>query len=42
MVKECGNMRLGDEEMKNILVCDLFYEVALDTTSSLLETKSSN
>ncbi len=28
--------------MKSILVCDLFYRVALDTTGSLPETKSGN
>jgi hypothetical protein len=37
-----GSVRSEDEEMKNILVCELFYRVALDTTGPLLETKSGN
>ncbi len=31
-----------DEEMKNILVCELFYKVVLDISGPLLETKSRN
>jgi len=32
----------GDEELKSIPVCDLFYRVALDTAGTLLETKAWN
>jgi hypothetical protein len=35
-------MRSGDEELKSIPVCDLFYRVALDTTRPLPETKARN
>ncbi len=35
-------MRSKDEEMKNILVCQLFYGVVLDTARPLPETKSGN
>ncbi len=42
MVRSMGSVRSEDEEMKNILVCELFYRVALDTTGPLLETKSGN
>jgi len=37
-----GNICSEDEEMKNILVYELFYWVALDTTGPLLETKTGN
>jgi hypothetical protein len=42
MVKNVGNIRSVDEQLKNIPVCDLFYRVALDTARPLPETKSSN
>ncbi len=35
-------MRLQDGEMKSILVCELFYRVALDIAGPLPETKSGN
>jgi hypothetical protein len=35
-------MRSGDEELKSIPVCDLFYKVALDTAWPLPETKAGN
>ncbi len=38
MVKYTNNIRSDVEDLKNILVCDLFYKVALDTTKSFLET----
>jgi hypothetical protein len=30
MVRQFGNMRFGIEEMKNISICDLFYQVAFN------------
>jgi hypothetical protein len=42
MVKKCGSMRLGIEKMKNTIICGLFYEVALDIISPMLETKFGN
>jgi hypothetical protein len=42
MVKRVGSMRLQDGEMKSILVCELFYRVALDIAGPLPETKSGN
>ncbi len=42
MVKRTGNIRSEDEELKSIVVCDLFYRVAMDTAGPLLETKSGN
>jgi len=42
MVRSMGSMRSKDEEMKSIPVCELFYQVALDTTGPLLKTKSGN
>jgi hypothetical protein len=42
MVRSMGSMRSEDEEMKNILVCELYYHVALDTTRPLPETKLGN
>jgi hypothetical protein len=42
MVKEYGSRQSWIEEMKSILVCDLFYQVVLDIASPLFETKSSN
>jgi len=35
-------MRSGDEHLKSIPVCDLFYRVALDTVGPLPETDSGN
>ncbi len=42
--EECGqhSIRSGDEQLKSILVCDLFYRVALDTIGPLPKTKSGN
>jgi transposase InsO family protein len=42
LVKSSGSIRSGDEQLKSILVCDLFHRVALDTAGPLLETKSGN
>jgi hypothetical protein len=42
LVKSSGSMRSGDEHLKNIHVCDLFYRVTLDTAGSLPETNSGN
>ncbi len=42
LVKSSGSIRSGDEQLKNIPVCDLFYRVALDTTGPLPETRSGN
>ncbi len=42
MVKSTGSIRSEDEEMKSILVCELFYWVALDTARPLPETKIGN
>jgi len=42
MVKYTSNIRFDVEDLKNILVCDLFYKVALDTTKSFLETERGN
>ncbi len=41
-MKSSGSIRSGDEQLKSIHVCDLFYRVALDTTGPLLETGSGN
>jgi hypothetical protein len=41
-VKSSCNIRSGDEQLKSILVCDLFHRIALDTAGLLPETKSSN
>jgi hypothetical protein len=35
-------MRSSIEEMKNILICDLFYPIAMDTIGPLLETIDGN
>jgi len=35
-------MRFGIEEMKSILVCDLFYRVAMDVAGPLPEKTSGN
>jgi hypothetical protein len=42
MVKSMGSIRSQDEEMKSILICELFYRVALDTARTLPETKTGN
>ncbi len=41
-MKSVSSVRSGDEQLKSILVCDLFYRIALDTAGPLLETRSSN
>ncbi len=41
-MKSKGSIRSGDEQMKSIPICDLFYRVALDTVGPLPETESSN
>jgi hypothetical protein len=41
-VKSSGSIKSGDEQLKNIPVCDLFYRVALDTAGPLPETRSGN
>jgi hypothetical protein len=41
-VRSSGNIRLGDEQLKSIPICDLFHRVALDTAGPLPETKSGN
>jgi hypothetical protein len=42
MVRRLGSVRLEDEEMKSIPVCDLFHRVAMDIAGPLLATKSGN
>jgi hypothetical protein len=42
LVKSEGSVRSGDERLKSISVCDLFYRVAMDTTGPLPETKAGN
>ncbi len=42
MVRRVGSIRSKDEELKSILVCDLFHRVAMDTAGPLPETKSGN
>jgi hypothetical protein len=42
MVRKVGNIRSKDEELKSILVCELFYKVIMDTARPLLQTKSRN
>jgi hypothetical protein len=37
-----GSMRFEDEELKSIPICELFYQVVLDTIGPLLETKLGN
>jgi hypothetical protein len=41
-VKNEGSIRSGDERLKSIPICDLFYRIALDTIGPLLETKAGN
>jgi len=42
LVKSEGSIRSGDERMKSIPICDLFYRIALDTAGPLPETKAGN
>jgi len=42
LAKSEGSVRSGDERLKSIPVCDLFYRVAMDTAGPLLETKAGN
>ncbi len=42
LVKSEGSIRFGDERLKSIPICNLFYRVALDTAGPLPETKSRN
>ncbi len=42
LVKSSGSIRSGDEQLKSIPVCDLFYRIALDTTGPLPKTRSGN
>jgi hypothetical protein len=42
LVKTEGSIRSGDERLKSIPVCDLFYRVAMDTAGPLPETKAGN
>ncbi len=42
LVRSVGSVRSGDEQLKSIPVCDLFYRIALDTAGPLPETKSGN
>jgi hypothetical protein len=42
IAKQFGNMRFDIEEMKSILICDLFYQVALDIARPLPKTIDGN
>jgi hypothetical protein len=42
MIRKMGSIRFEDEELKCILVCDLFYRIVMDTAGPLPETKSRN
>jgi len=42
MVRKVGSIRSKDEELKSILVYELFYRIAMDTVEPLPETKSGN
>ncbi len=42
LVKSEGSIRSGNERLKSIPICDLFYRIALDTAGPLLETKACN
>jgi hypothetical protein len=42
LVKSEGSIRSGDERLKSIPICDLFYRIALDTTGPLPEAKAGN
>jgi hypothetical protein len=39
MVKKVGNIRIEDEELNSIPVCELFYRIAMDILRRLPETK---
>jgi hypothetical protein len=42
LVKSEESVRSGDERLKSIPVCDLFYRVVMDTAGPLPETKVGN
>jgi len=42
LVKSEDSIRSGDERLKSISICDLFYQIALDTAGPLPETKAGN
>ncbi len=42
LVKNDGSIRFGDEQLKSIPICDLFYRIALDIIGPLPETKTRN
>jgi hypothetical protein len=42
MAKQFKSMKFGIEEMKNVIVCDMFYHVAFDTIGPVLETTIGN
>jgi hypothetical protein len=42
LVKSEGSIRFGDQGLKSIPICDLFYRVAMDTAGPLPETKAGN
>ncbi len=41
-MKSSGSIRSGDEQLKSIHVCDLFYRIALDIAGPLPETRLGN
>ncbi len=41
-MKSEGSVRSGDERLKSIPICDLFYRVAMDIVGPLPETKAGN
>jgi hypothetical protein len=40
--EKMGNIRSKDEKLKNILVCELFYKVAMDIVGPLPKPKARN
>ncbi len=42
LAKRIDNLQFGVEDMKSTPICDLFYQVALDTSRPLLETFNGN
>jgi hypothetical protein len=42
MVRKVGSIRSEDEELKSLLVCELFYKIAMDTLRPLPKIKSGN
>jgi hypothetical protein len=42
MVRKVGSIHSKGEELKNTLVCEPLYRVALDIVGPLLETKARN